>query len=809
MIFFLMTLSYSQAPNYIALIPYDTCDKATKARGVIAQTPLIQELRRRFHFELTTQRVGDNFYPALSDFNNSQTIALLYNLLERDYPKIVTNYRPVKEPKCTDTVWFFMILIMILVVISTIIIDYFYKKYRYFKEQYEKTKQNKNILSAKHDELLQNLGYKIERSTTDMIHARDKIINEPFKELSVESVRHKFKAIQDTDKILTDTTNQIIDFLKAKSGKLKLVNRSFDINRLLESITMFVAQNYKGLSVELVYEVNLNVPHYMIGDFRRLNEILINIVDYSYRHTSTGYVKLIVSTFEQESDKFLIEFKIIDNSTGVHKAQQERLFVPFQDPHSKRGLFVSKEFTTLMGGRLDFVSRYGRGNIFSVTIPLEVDHKHEQNYRLSSKRLSQEELKDKYMGVIDKDENVAHAIQKSFLHISKNVNTIAHYSLDDYDVINRFDLIFVEHSMLTRTMLDLFNQIQKERELHVVAMHNILSNEYKEIVDQAIDRYVAKPISPSNALKIFLDTYKQPKVIESEEEIIFMEKMEDHFKSTLPKQHFQPLPETSDATKSFLKDFSGSSLLIVDDNEIHHKHLQDMMRGSGIKYALATTTQSAIEQLNKYYNHFDLILINLELEKERGLISAKMIRSNESYSKIPLIAIVNDEYAPDEIIQVGINAYFIKPLKVTNLYTALNQFLEKVDFSSPFARLTQSEHILDITRGIMQAQHDERIYLELVQEFQDAYGESGELLKSLIEQHDYTKIKELVINMKGLSNILGANDMYRLINELESLLQHQRYNKLSNYVSRYIEELEHLSISIEIYIRSVHNSNEE
>jgi len=45
--------------------------------------------------------------------------------------------------------------------------------------------------------------------------------------------------------------------------------------------------------------------------------------------------------------------------------------------------------------------------------------------------------------------------------------------------------------------------------------------------------------------------------------------------------------------------------------------------------------------------------------------------------------------------------------------------------------------------------------------------------------------------------------MYRLLNELESLLMHQRYNKLSNYISRYIEELEHLNTSIEIYIRSV------
>jgi len=799
----MVSCSFAQANQYITLGSYKTYAQAHQALEEIKENGLIKELSKRHRFELSTQNIDQYFSPMLYDFNNTRMIPLIYGILKHDYPDIKIDYDKDYKATLTSTTWFFMTLLIMIVYVSALIINHFYTKYKTIKEDYERLQKLKETLSTRHDEILKNLGYKIERSTNDMIHARDKIINEPINELTPQTIRHKFKAIQETDKILTDTTNQMIDFLKAKSGKLKLTYSSFDINQLLESITMHVEQNYKGDSVELIYEVNLNVWHYMVGDFKRLYEILVNIIDYSYRNTTSGIIKLVVSTFEQDEKSFSSEFKIIDNSVGVHKSEQEKIFLPFHDPHAKRGLFLSKEFAQLMGGTLNFVSRYGKGNIFSITIPLKRDEEHEQNYKLISARFSTKELQGKYIGIIEKDERVSLAIQKAFLHSIKNVQPIAHYSLNDYDVINRFDLVLVEHSMINSSLLTLFKSIQQNKEFHVIAMHTILSTQHKEIIDPIIERYITKPISPSNALKFFLDAYKQPKIVTNEEEIVFMEQMDRHLHSDLPKQFLQELPETIEATKSFLKDYLGSSLLIIDDNVLHQKEFDDMIFRTGIKYAQACNAKRAIEELESYYSRFDLIFINLEVEHDKGLIIAKMIRSNESYRRIPIVAIGNGEFTPMEITQTGINAFFNKPITVSKVYTALHYYLAKADLGAPFAKLTQSEHILDITRGIMQASHNEALYLELLQEFQNVYGVSGETIKALIEVHDYRKMKELVVSMIGISNIMGANDMYRLLNELESLLQHQRYNKLSNYVSRYVEELEHLNTSIEIYIRSV------
>jgi len=798
---FLMSLAYSKALHYISVGSYGSKEEATQAINHLKHDLLIQALQKRYHFSFEIEANEEVFHIKFIGFASDESLSLLYHVLQEDHSYIKSNHK--KEPtrfKWYDSLWLIG-LFFILLILNFMMVNRLLYKYNILKAQHKQLKRSKNRLSAKHDEVLHNLGYKIERSTKDMIHARDKIINEPIKELTPGALRHKLKRIQDTDKILTDTTNQVIDFLKAKSGNLKLVKRSFDINRLLEVVTMFVSQNYKGQSVELIYHVNTNVPHYIVGDYRRLGEILINIIDYAYSHTSSGFVKLIISTFQTKT--MMLEFKIIDSSGGITKTQESKLFVPFHNASSKHGLFLSREFTALMGGSLKFITREGRGNIFAVNLPLEVDTHKNQEYPLASKVISQADLKHKSIGIIEQNEDIAEALKCSFAHFLGNVNRVAHYSLEDIDVIKRFDLILIEHSMITHKILDTFKAVKNEKELNIIAMHNILNTHYKEVIDSSILRYIHKPISPASAQKIFLETYNQLKVVQSEEEILYIEKIEEQFQSHLPKQYFEALPETQEATKSFLKDFFGSSVLIIDDNDLHHKIYSDTIKGSGIKYALAKNSQEAMLQLGQYYNHFDLMVINLEMNHHRGLVLSKMIRTHENYHKIPLVAIADHDHLPTEILSIGINAYIIKPIRVTNIYTALSCFLEKTNLASPFAKLSQSEHILDITRGIMQANHDEETYLELIQEFQGAYGQSDTLLQELIQQHDYLQTKELVINMKGLSDILGANDMYRLLQELEYLLDHKRYHKLANYVNRYVEELEHLNTNIEIYIRSV------
>ncbi|KIM12124.1 MAG: hypothetical protein KU38_04250 [Sulfurovum sp. FS08-3] len=798
---FCITFSHAKESSSIILSTHQSPSDATVALAKANQNTLIQELAKRFEFKVTIEKQENELLIILTNFKNPKTIPLVYEVLKRDYHTLKTNYRVIKNNTGSDIVWLAVIFVMF-GTIGVIFIVRSSKKYNELEMEYKKLKKIKDSLSAKHDEVLNNLGYKIEKTTKSLISARDEIINEPITEYTKEVVEKKFQSIQETDKILTDTTEQIINFLKAKSGKLKLQHKSFDINKLLDEITAFVFQNFKGKAVELIYDINIDVPRYIMGDINRLSELLMNILDYSFRHTSRGYIKLVIAKFDHvRVDTALIEFKIVDTSTGVKKEQEDAIFTPFSNNDNQRGLFITKELVRLMKGELEFVSRYGKGNTFSITIPLHIDDKRKQSYALSSDSISHKELEKRYVGIIDKDEESAMALKKSFLHFTKNVSTVADYSLNDYDVLNRFDLLLIDHSMLYDETFELIKTIQKHKELKLIITHSMLNNNYAEVVDEQIERYISKPLTPSYAQKIFLDIFSQLKVVSSEDEMIYMEQMRNKQSSNLPKQYPKPMVDTKDATPEFFKEFAQNSILIINDDKITLNILREIIGNSGIRCALASNAQETFEQLGKYYHNFNLIIINIEKESTNGYLLTKMIRSSHAYDKIPIIAIITTPYNPSELLKAGINAYLLKPIRLTSIYTAFNLFLDKVDLGSPYIRL--SEQILDITRGIMQTQHDYRVYLELVKEFKDAYGNSATQLKTLMDAKDYDRLKEMINNMLGLSDILGANNMFALLKKLDQMIRNKEYDTLENSIDEFNEELEALNTNIEIYIRSV------
>jgi CheY-like chemotaxis protein len=360
-------------------------------------------------------------------------------------------------------------------------------------------------------------------------------------------------------------------------------------------------------------------------------------------------------------------------------------------------------------------------------------------------------------------------------------------------------------------MLELFKQTQVNKDFRVIITSNILEDyDEDEIKSATISRHVNKPFSPARILKIFSDEYNSVRVVSNLEELLLMEEEEDSVEDEDIyglKKYNEPMVETKGVDKESLRAFFGSTILIVEDDRLNRKILERMLESTGIKYAVASSTDGTLEQLKKYYNHFDLILMNIAISNMSGYTLAKMIRYDKSFDNIPIVAMVEEKDKAIDLAEAGVNGYIIKPIKMGVLYTICDRFLEKVDIENNdmLARLSKSEHILDITRGIMLADNNQENYITLLEEFVNAYGNSSEDFESLIINREYEKAKLLAMDMKGLTSIIAANNMNRLITEIERINTEKEYRKLDKYIERYTEELDELVTNIEIYIRSVNN----
>jgi len=141
-------------------------------------------------------------------------------------------------------------------------------------------------------------------------------------------------------------------------------------------------------------------------------------------------------------------------------------------------------------------------------------------------------------------------------------------------------------------------------------------------------------------------------------------------------------------------------------------------------------------------------------------------------------------------------------LKIGELYTAFKIFVVDINESKKVQHHKKVEQTdtLDIQSGIRYSNNNQALYMEILKEFMDAYGQSSELFVKLVREHRYEQVKMLCLDMKGLTGTIGAKDMYGLINQISQCILYNKKELLGSYTDAYQKELLKLNKSIEEYI---------
>nr|WP_242054963.1 PAS domain S-box protein [Nostoc flagelliforme] len=189
----------------------------------------------------------------------------------------------------------------------------------------------------------------------------------------VETVRHS------GDALLT-IINDILDFSKIESGKLELEEQPFDLRACVEQAISFLAPKAAQKDIELVYQIQPQVPTQIVGDFNRLRQVLMNLLNNAIKFTENGEVVLSVelgirangrlnqetsaqspAPLRKEQFFYEIQFAIKDTGIGIAPEKIERLFQPFTQADvsmTRRyggtglGLVICKRLSKMMGGTL-------------------------------------------------------------------------------------------------------------------------------------------------------------------------------------------------------------------------------------------------------------------------------------------------------------------------------------------------------------------------------------------------------------------------------------------------------------------------
>ena len=175
--------------------------------------------------------------------------------------------------------------------------------------------------------------------------------------------------------------NDILDFSKIEAGRMDLLEAPYQLSSLLNDINNMVLFKAQDKGLKFTVEVDPSIPDELSGDEVRIRQIFTNLLNNAVKYTDKGSVSLKIRSKKLENNKLNLVIIVWDTGIGIKPEDREVLFNKFERLEMERnstvegtglGLAITKRLIDLMGGTIEVESEYGKGSIFTVTIPQAV-----------------------------------------------------------------------------------------------------------------------------------------------------------------------------------------------------------------------------------------------------------------------------------------------------------------------------------------------------------------------------------------------------------------------------------------------------
>jgi PAS domain S-box-containing protein len=170
--------------------------------------------------------------------------------------------------------------------------------------------------------------------------------------------------------------NDILDMSKIDTGMMELSLTEYDVASLINDTVQINMVRIGSKPLELILEVDENLPHKMIGDELRLKQILNNLLSNAIKYTDEGHVKLHIEHIKQGKDITVI-ISVSDTGQGMKPEDTKQLFTEYTRFNAEAnrategtgiGLNITKNLIAMMDGEITVASEYGKGSIFTVKV---------------------------------------------------------------------------------------------------------------------------------------------------------------------------------------------------------------------------------------------------------------------------------------------------------------------------------------------------------------------------------------------------------------------------------------------------------
>lgn len=530
--------------------------------------------------------------------------------------------------------------------------------------------------------------------------------------------------------------NDILDLSKIESGKMEIVMREYEPLSTFHDLSMLFLNRIGEKPVELIYDIDTNLPYSLQGDSKRIRQVIINLMNNAIKFTDEGFVKLKVRI--HQISETIIDFScyIEDSGRGIKPEDIEKLFNTYQRVDIEKnyyregtglGLSISKQLVEMMGGTIGVKSEYGKGSTFYFTIPQEIGN--------TDKATDIKQDKKKAIVVSEKIENSL--IKKQFNKLVQ-IYDLKKVSFEEvYEGTKKADMVFTDNlEMLT-------DEVSNRMEQMNIKLCVIQNPMYHDLSEHKVT-LVNKPLYSMN----FCQTINgDAVVVESEKDLLYF---------TAPK----------------------AKILVVDDNEMNIKVAKGLLGPLQMQIDTAENGRQAVEKIKT--NQYDLVFMDHMMPIMDGVEATKEIRKMDDayYKKLPIIALsANATVEAQAMFQKnGFMDFVAKPVKLKELCTCVRKWLPRKYIEIISEELLDEmleDDIPDIpginSREGIENSGSKELYLSLLADFYKLVDQKAVKIEKCLADGLLKEYTIEVHALKSTARMIGAMELSEKFYELEKL----------------------------------------